>query len=207
MAKWQGGLRDFFTQAGSWLRRGSEAAGEWIDDTTAITQRLRTLRKLRGDQQQALRLIGAKVYTLHTLGKVRNKDVLVDCQHIDEILARIERLKKEIEEIKRHSTKPEVKLIKIEDDELLTEPGEEDAPVSPEAMTVEEPTETAPAEEAPAAELGTGEEPPPAEATALQFPSVQAPAEELAPAEPEAEEPAADVHASEPASEEPESHD
>lgn len=169
MSKWQGGLRDFFTQAGSWLRRGSEVAGEWIDDQTAITQRLRTLRKLRGDQQQALRLIGAKVYTLHTLGKVRNKDVLVDCQHIDEILARIERLKHEIEEIKRRSTKPEVKLIQIDDEEPLTE-----------AMSVDEeaPEEPAPAEEAPSVEVEAADEAPADQPPTVQFPSIEAPVEE-----------------------------
>ncbi len=138
MSNWQRGLRNFLTHAGSWLRRSSEVAGEWIDEQAAITQRVRSIRKLRGDQQQALGMIGAKVYSLHTLGKVRNKDVLVECRRIDEILARIERLKQEVEEIKRRSTRPEVKLIRIEDDEPLTEPGEEEdlAPAPVEAPAI-----------------------------------------------------------------------
>jgi hypothetical protein len=148
MASWQRGLRDFFSQAGNWLRRSSEVAGEWIDEQATITQRIRAIRKLRGDQQHALQTIGAKVYTLHTLARVRNKDVLADCQRIDELLARIERLKQEIEEIKRRSTKPEIKLIQIEDDQPLTEPGEEEAP----AADPEKPAEAPAAAEPPPAE-------------------------------------------------------
>jgi hypothetical protein len=152
MSDWQRGLRDFLTHLGSWLRRNSEVAGEWIDEQAAITQRVRAIRKLRGDQQQALGIIGAKVYSLHTLGKVRNKDVLVDCQRIDEILARLERLKQEIEEIKRRSTRPEIKLIQIEDDEPLTEPGDEEIPAPVEKPAPAKAGAPAPAEpEAPAA--------------------------------------------------------
>ena len=153
MSDWQRSLRDFFTHASSWLRRSSEVAGEWIDEQAAITQRVRSIRKLRGDQQQALGMIGAKVYSLHTLGKVRNKDVQVDCQRIDEILGRIERLKQEIEEIKRRSTKPEIKLIQIEDDEPLTAPGEDETPAPLEAPVLAEVETLAPPEpEAPKVE-------------------------------------------------------
>lgn len=141
MSDWRQRMSEGFRRAVAWIRRGSEAAGEWIDEKAAITSRLRTIRRLRADQQRLLSTIGAKVYTLHTRGKVRNRDVLADCQQIDDILARIERLRKEIEEIKRRSTRPEIQLMAVEDEEPLVEAEEaivaEEGPDSRQAPTAE----------------------------------------------------------------------
>lgn len=142
MTGWRQRMGEGFRRVVTWIRRGSEAAGEWIDEKAAITSRLRTIRRLRADHQRLLSTIGAKVYTLHTRGKVRNRDVLADCQRIDDILAHIERLKKEVEEIKRRSTRPEIQLMAVEDEEPLVE--------------AEEATEAEAAEEHPA----SGEAPP-----------------------------------------------
>ncbi|MCX7599056.1 MAG: hypothetical protein N2512_09350 [Armatimonadetes bacterium] len=129
MTGWRQRISEGLQRMVTWIRRGSEAAGEWLDEKTAITSRLRTIRRLRADQQRLLNTIGAKVYTLHTRGKVRNRDVLADCQRIDEILAQIERLRKEIEEIKRRSTRPEIQLMAVEDEEPLVQAEEEAAEV------------------------------------------------------------------------------
>jgi len=127
MTGWRQRMSEGLQRVVTWIRRGSEAAGEWIDEKAAITSRLRTIRRLRADQQRILSTIGAKVYTLHTRGKVRNRDVLADCQQIDDILAQIERLKKEIEDIKRRSTRPEIQLMAVEDEAPLVDVEEQEA--------------------------------------------------------------------------------
>lgn len=146
MSTWGEQAKSFLHRIAEYLRRGSEVAGQWIDEQAAINQRIRAIRRLRAEQQKLLTLIGSKVYTLHTRGKVRNRDVLADCQRIDELLAHIARLKEEIEEIKKRSTRPEVQLIEVEDQEPLAE-AEEEAE-----------TQEAAAEEEPAAE-SSGEQP------------------------------------------------
>lgn len=123
MANWQESVRDFFKRISEYLRRGSEKAGEWIDEQAAIARRVRAIRRLRAQQRQILEIIGSKVYTLHTRGKVRNKDILAECRRIDEILAHIERLRREIEEIKQKSKYEQVKLMEVEDESPI---GEED---------------------------------------------------------------------------------
>ena len=148
MASWQDSVRDFFRRIGEYLRRGSEKAGEWIDEQAAITKRVRAIRKLRSQQRQVLEIIGSKVYTLHTRGKVRNKDVLAECKRVDEILAQIERLRREIEEIKEKSRHPQVKLMEVEDE----------APIGEEEETGAESGEEQGAENT-AEEVGEGQEP------------------------------------------------
>lgn len=124
MSGFQRQVGDFFRRIGQHLRRGSEVAGQWIDEQAAITQRLRAIRRLRTEQQSVLQTIGSKVYALHRRGKVRNKDVLAECQRIDEIVAHIARIRSEIEDIKRQSSRPEIQLMEVEDEDLLVEPEE-----------------------------------------------------------------------------------
>lgn len=140
MSNLQQGAGGFFRRVGQYLRRGSEAAGSWLDEQAAITQRIRAIRRLRAEQQTLLTTIGGKVYALHRRGKVRNRDVLVDCERIDEILAHIGRLKSEIEEIRRQSTRPEIQLMDVSDEQLLTEADEGTEPeeeVEPQAAETE----------------------------------------------------------------------
>ncbi len=136
MANWQESVKEFFNRVGEYLRRGSEKAGEWIDEQAAITRRVRAIRKLRAQQREILEIIGSKVYTLHTRGKVRNKDILAECRRVDEILAHIERLRREIEEIKQKSRHPQVKLMEVEDE----------APIGDEDEGAEAPAEQQPAQ-------------------------------------------------------------
>jgi hypothetical protein len=143
MSKLHGQVSSFFRRVGQYLRRGSEVAGSWIDEQAAITQRIRAIRHLRSEQQKVLTTIGGKVYALHRRGKVRNRDVLAECQRIDEILAHIARLRNEIEQIKRKSTRPGIQLMEVEDDTDLAEPdetqvegGEQQAEITP-ASSVE----------------------------------------------------------------------
>ncbi len=128
MSNLQQGVGGFFRRVGQYLRRGSEVAGSWLDEQASITQRVRAIRHLRGEQQALLATIGGKVYALHRRGKVRNRDVLVECERIDEILAHIGRLRNEIEEIRRQSTRPEIQLMDVSDEQLLTGPEEEMEP-------------------------------------------------------------------------------
>lgn len=130
MPEWQESARDSLRRFGKWLRRGGQAATDWIDEKAAITSRLRSIRQLRSSEEQLFRDIGAKVYTLHTRGKIRNRDVLAHCRRVDDAIAQIARLRQEIEDIKRRSTRPEIQLMEIEDDEPLLE-AEEVAEATP----------------------------------------------------------------------------
>ncbi|MBC7288613.1 MAG: hypothetical protein H5T86_11355 [Armatimonadetes bacterium] len=149
MASWQETMREFFSRVGEYLRIGSKRAGEWIDEQAAINQRVRAIRRLRAEQRKMLEIIGSKVYTLHTRGKVRNRDVLQDCQRVDEILGHIERLRREIEEIKSKSRYPQVKLMDVQDDEPLVEPGDEEERAAPSEVTAGATAEAARAGPAP----------------------------------------------------------
>ncbi|MCD6352397.1 MAG: hypothetical protein J7M26_09785 [Armatimonadetes bacterium] len=178
------GVSQFFRRVGQYLRRGSEVAGSWIDEQAAINQRVRAIRRLRAQQQTSLTTIGAKVYALHRKGKVRNKDVLAECEHIDEILAHIARLKKEIEEIRLHSSRPEVQLMEVEDEEPLeaTEEGAEEPSAEAEGGASPEAEEAAgQAEAMDEPEEEAAEEPGPT-------PEPEAPADEADEAADEAEE-------------------
>jgi hypothetical protein len=130
MTRWQEAVHKFLRRVGEYVRRGSEAAGEWLDEQAAITQRAQAIRRLRAEHQRLLLTIGGKVYTLHTRGKVRNRDVLEDCQRVDEILAHIERLRREIEEIKRRSVRAEVRLPEVKDEQPLVEAEAEEEAVA-----------------------------------------------------------------------------
>ncbi len=132
-------VRSFFQRVAEYVRHGSQVAGQWLDEQAAINQRVRAIRRLRAEQKKVLLVIGSKVYTLHTRGKVRNKDVLTECQKVDEILAHIARLKQEIEEIKKRSTKPEIQLMEVEDEEPLVDAEEETS----EQASTEQPEQTA----------------------------------------------------------------
>ncbi len=124
MSDWTQTVKGWWNRAREWLQRGSSAAGKWIDLQTEIGKRSAAIRRLQGEREKLIKQIGEKVYTLHTRGKVRNKDVLADCLKIDEILGEIERLRKEIEELRRQMRAAEEPLAGVQDETPLVEEAE-----------------------------------------------------------------------------------
>lgn len=89
-----------------------------------LTARIRTLNR---ERSQLIRSIGKKVYSLHTRGKVRNRDVLSDCLRIDETAQEIEGLRDQIEDLRRQAVAGEELVVDIEDETPITEEAEEEA--------------------------------------------------------------------------------
>jgi len=121
MGEWLEKVKQGLQRLGEAIRKSSDAAGKWIDLQAEIGRRTARIRRLQGEREKLIRQIGEKVYTLHTRGKVRNRDVLEDCVRIDEILGEIERLRREIEELRRRMAGREKPLAEVKDEAPLVE--------------------------------------------------------------------------------------
>jgi hypothetical protein len=113
-----------------------ESAAEMIEQRTQIQRLAAQVRRLDKERSGLIRQIGAKVYGLHGQGKVRNQDVLVDCQRIDAIIGEIAKLKHEIELVRAASLEKGVEIPVLEDEAPLDD--EEATPVVTSAGTVGE---------------------------------------------------------------------
>lgn len=123
-------------------KEGGEAAAEAIEHRAQIQRLALQVRKLDKERSNLIRQIGAKVYSLHGQSKVRNQDVLVDCKRIDEIIAGIAKLQKEIELVRAASLEKglDVPLLSdeapLDDEEITLTP---ETPVAAAETACEEP--------------------------------------------------------------------
>jgi len=113
------------TGASIWetIKRTSGSAAEAAQRALQIQRLNAQIRKLEVKQRRALFTIGQKVYELHGLGKVRNKDVLDDCLKIDELSEQAVAVKAQIEQIRAEAK--ERPADELEDNGFLTEEAEE----------------------------------------------------------------------------------
>lgn len=113
------------TGASIWetIKRTSGSAAEAAQRALQIQRLNAQIRKLEVQQRRALFAIGQKVYDLHGMGKVRNKDVLDDCLKIDELSEQAVAVKAQIEQIRAEAK--ERPGDELEDDSFLTEEAEE----------------------------------------------------------------------------------
>ncbi len=130
-------LREFF--------RGSQktvsSLAETFDRQAGIQKLAARIRLLRRQRHQFLLTMGKKAYSLHTRGKVRNRDILADCLHIDEIEAEIQQLQAQIEEIRRQAGVSPDLALDMENETPVAEheePSEDVASVTVEAKSVDE---------------------------------------------------------------------
>lgn len=121
-------MSDFMTRARDlgrlfWrnARETGETAAEMIEQRTQIQRLAGQVRRLDRERDGLIRQIGGKVYALHGQSKVRNQDVLVDCQRIDAIIAEIGALRKEIERIRMTSLEKGIEIPVLSDEAPLTE--------------------------------------------------------------------------------------
>ncbi len=169
MADFKKTLAEMGRQVARWAKTGGGSAAEWWDEKSAIQKRAAQMRKLNRQRREVTVRIGSKVYTLHRRGKVRNRDLLADCQKIDEVDAEMERLKGEIEEIKRRKQQAAAEPAELEDDAPVVDESDIEERV---AIEVEEPgeeeelaeTETETGDEGKEPEVVSGEEPDESEA-------------------------------------------
>jgi hypothetical protein len=101
-----------------------ESAAEMIEQRTQIQRLAGQVRRLDKERNGLVRQIGAKVYGLHGQGKVRNQDVLVDCQRIDAIIEEIAKARHEIEVVRAASLEKGIEIPVLEDEAPLTEEAE-----------------------------------------------------------------------------------
>lgn len=118
-------------------KKTTSAMSDWWEDVNAVSDRRSEVRDLSRERENLLVEMGTKVYTLHRRDKVQNKDLLSDCERIDEIAAKIERLEDEIAEIKRKKAQAEPKPVEVSDEAPVV--GEEDVEVAATAPDASEP--------------------------------------------------------------------
>lgn len=131
-------LNQIGQQIKAWLREGGDSASEWWEDKSAIHARMKRMRQLGRQRREILQSLGAKVYTLHKRDKVRNADLIADCRKLDEIGAEIERLKREIEEIRDRERGLSVEEPPLTDDTPVVDDEEADTPIAVEVSVVSE---------------------------------------------------------------------
>ena len=113
-------LREFFRGS---RERVSGLAGT-IDRQAGMRKLAAQIGLLRRERHQCLLTMGKKAYSLHTRGKVRNRDILEDCLRIDEIGAEISEFQDRIEEIRRQAGPEEDLIVELEDEQPVTEEAE-----------------------------------------------------------------------------------
>lgn len=111
-------------------KESGEAAADAIEQRAAVQRLALQIRKLDKERSALIRTIGAKVYSLHGAGKVRNQDVLVDCVRIDAILADISVLQKQIERIRLASLEKGIEVPIMSDEAALTDEEEDVTPAA-----------------------------------------------------------------------------
>jgi len=113
-------LREFFRGG---RERVSGLAGT-IDRQAGIRKLAAQIGLLRRERRQLLLTMGKKAYSLHTRGKVRNRDILEDCLRIDEIEAEVSEFQDRIEQIRRQAGSEEDLLVELEDEQPVAEEAE-----------------------------------------------------------------------------------
>ena len=143
-------MNDFMQKAGKsfglFFRRAREVSDDAAEATGTRLQEMRlaaAIRKLQGEREQTIKQIGTKVYTLHTRGKVRNQDVVGDCQKVDSLSEQIKGLRRQIEELERKRTGVDVALTDVADealvaDEVVADSGTTAAVAAPSPVTTHE---------------------------------------------------------------------
>lgn len=104
-------------------RQGGEAAAEALEQQASIQRLVGQIRRLQRERGALFGQMGTKVYALHGQGKIRNQDVLEDCERVDAISAEIERLRQQIQDIRTASLAQGVKLPELADESALTAEG------------------------------------------------------------------------------------
>ncbi len=107
-----------------WAQETSTAINEWWEEVNAIQERRNEIREMARERRKLLVELGTKVYSLHRKGKVLNRDLLRDCERIDEIGETVERLEREIAELKRSKSVEPPTEVEVEDETPVV--GEED---------------------------------------------------------------------------------
>ncbi|MFQ6096231.1 MAG: hypothetical protein ACE5O2_00785 [Armatimonadota bacterium] len=109
----------------------SRGARELTEQTAEKIQRYRRLQQLsaeiknaRARRQDIFVLMGRKVYALHKKGKVANKDLLKQCEEIDELLRTVEKCQAEIDRIRAHPAEEDVE---VEDESPIGDDGPAEA--------------------------------------------------------------------------------
>lgn len=116
-------------------KESGEAAADALEQRAHIQRLAIQVRKLDRERAGLISQIGKKVYGLHQHAKVRNQDVLVDCKRIDQIMADIAGLQKEIESIRAASLEKGIEVPILSDETPLD--GEEAVTAAPAEPTRE----------------------------------------------------------------------
>jgi hypothetical protein len=116
-------------------KESGEAAAEAIEQHAQVQRLALQVRKLDKERSVLIGQIGAKVYSLHGRGKVRNQDVLGDCKRIDEIIADITKLQKDIELIRAASLEKGIEVPILSDEAPLDEEETITVPSTPAVIT------------------------------------------------------------------------
>lgn len=135
------GINDQFKSAGKtlseFLKKTTDHVSERWEELTAIQDRRREAWELAREREKLMVEMGAKVYSLHKRDKVKNRDLLSDCERIDTIGSEIARLEREIEELRREKMQAEAPEVEVSDDTPVVD--DEDIDTEAAEVPVDEP--------------------------------------------------------------------
>jgi hypothetical protein len=120
--------------------KGVDAVASVIDEQAELGRLGLESRRKNRERDDLVMAIGRKVYTLYTLGKVSNAELVADCQAVDRVSEEVAALQGRIDAIRRGSSDPAV-VVEVADASPVSDqaPAPSEPPIPPQPPVPPEP--------------------------------------------------------------------
>jgi hypothetical protein len=88
------------------LKRGGDSLAQAARRLAQVQRLQSQMQRLRARRRDTLQAIGEQVYALHGRGRVRNRDVLQNCEALDQIACQLADLHRQVEELREQARRP-----------------------------------------------------------------------------------------------------
>ena len=88
------------------LKRGGDSLAQAARRLAQVQRLQSQMQRLRARRRDTLQTIGEQVYALHGRGRVRNRDVLQNCEALDQIACQLADLHRQVEELREQARRP-----------------------------------------------------------------------------------------------------
>ena len=140
------------------LKRGGDSLAQAARRLAQVQRLQSQMQRLRARRRDTLQTIGEQVYALHGRGRVRNRDVLQNCEALDQIACQLADLHRQVEELREQARRPASTQEPLDDSFLTDDDFDEEMeiaePVDAEPVDAEpvdaEPVDAEPADAEPA---------------------------------------------------------
>jgi cell division protein FtsB len=102
------------------LKRGGDSLAQAARRLAQVQRLQSQMQRLRARRRDTLQAIGEQVYALHGRGRVRNRDVLQNCEALDQIACQLADLHRQVEELREQARRPSSTQEPL-DDSFLTD--------------------------------------------------------------------------------------